>query len=73
MSSPVDTQLAPIQRVTLTREEAAASLGISLDAFEQYVQDHLRLICVGRRKLVPVGELARWAERAASRPLGDAA
>lgn len=68
----VAPQFAPISRVTLTRDEAAASLGISLDSFETYVQDHLRLVHVGRRKLVPVAELERWADRAATRPLPDA-
>lgn len=68
-----DTRFAPIERVTLTREEAAASLGISVDLFEVHVQPHLRLVVLGRRKLVPIGELRKWAERAAERPLGDAA
>ena len=68
-----EATFAPIRRVALTREEAAQALGISLDAFEQHVQDHLRLIHIGRRKLVPVRELERWADSAASRPLGDAA
>ena len=67
-------QFAPLQRGTLTREEAAASLGISLDAFEEHVQPELRLIAIGRRRLVPVSELRRWAERVATRPLeGQAA
>ena len=30
--------LAPIPRFALTREEAAPSLGMSLDSFERYVQ-----------------------------------
>lgn len=67
------TEFAPVHRVALTLEEAAASLGISVDAFAEHVQPHLRLLEVGRRRLVPVSELARWAERAATKPIADAA
>ena len=56
--------LADVPRVALTREEAAASLGISLDSFERYVQPELGLIRRGRLVLVPVAELFRWAELA---------
>lgn len=61
--------LAPIPRVTLTREEAAAALGVSLDSFERHVQPEVRLVRRGRLRLVPVVELERWAVRAAERPL----
>lgn len=67
------TEFAPPVRVALTRDEAAASLGISLDSFEKYVQPHIRLIVLGSRKVVPVSELARWADRAAEKPLGNVA
>ena len=36
--------LAPVPRVALTRQEAAAALGLSLTAFEDHVQPELRLI-----------------------------
>jgi hypothetical protein len=55
-------QLAPIPRLALTREEAAAAVGMSLDSFERYVQPDLRLLRLGRLRLVPVSELERWAE-----------
>ena len=61
--------VAPIPRVALTREEAAAALGISLDSFERHVQPELRLIRRGRLRLVPVHELERWADGAAERTL----
>jgi hypothetical protein len=54
------TELAPIPRRALTREEAAASLGMSLDSFEKYVQPTVRMIRCGRLRLVPVTELDRW-------------
>ena len=39
---------APIPRVALTRAEAAAALGMSLNTFERYVQPELPII-----RLVP--------------------
>jgi excisionase family DNA binding protein len=58
-----------IPRYTLTRVEAARSLGISLDSFEEYVQGELRLVRVGRLVLVPVAELERWVAQNAARTL----
>jgi len=43
--------VAPVPRVTLTREEAADSLGMSLDSFERYVQPDIRVIRLGRMVL----------------------
>jgi excisionase family DNA binding protein len=64
------TPLAPVPRVTLTREEAAAAMGVSLDSFERYVQPSIRLIRLsGRLVLVPVSELQRWASAAAEATL----
>ena len=56
-------------RLALTRAEAAASIGVSLDSFERYVQPELRLIRRGRLRLVPVTELERWLEMNAARVL----
>ena len=56
---------APVPRVALTREEAAASLGMSVDTFERYVQPQLRMIrSAGRRPFVSLAELARWVDEA---------
>src|SRR5687767_2727825 len=65
--TPIAT--AAIPRVALSRSEAAAALGISLDSFERHVQPDLRLIRRGRLVLVPVAELERWAESVAERTL----
>jgi hypothetical protein len=62
-----DGALAAIPRITLTRQQAAASLGMSLNSFERYVQPEVRLIRLGRIRLVPVDELRRWANDAAER------
>jgi hypothetical protein len=50
-----------VPRVTLTKVEAAASLGISVDSFERHVQPELRVIRRGRMRLIPCTELQRWA------------
>lgn len=61
--------LAPVPRVALTRAEAAAALGMSLDSFERHCQPELRLIRRGSIVLVPVGELERWVTEVAERTL----
>lgn len=56
----------PVDRKTYTRQEAADSLGVSLDHLERHILPELRLIRTGRLVLVPVAELDRWADRAAA-------
>lgn len=56
-----------VARLAYTRAEAAASLGVSVDFFEQHVQPHLRLVYAGQLRLVPVRELERWLEASAVR------
>jgi excisionase family DNA binding protein len=51
-----------MEPVTLTRKDAAAALGVSVDFFEEHVQAELRLIRRGRLRLVPVDELRRWVQ-----------
>jgi hypothetical protein len=50
-----------VPRVALSRQEAAVSLGMSIDSFERHVQPELRLIRRGKLRLVPVADLERWA------------
>jgi excisionase family DNA binding protein len=61
--------VAPIPRVALTRTEAAASLGMSLDSFERWVQPSIRLVYLGKMRLVPISELQAWVESHAERTL----
>lgn len=51
-----------VPRLALTRVEAAAAIGMSLDSFERYVQSDLRLVRRGRMRLVLVSELERWLD-----------
>jgi excisionase family DNA binding protein len=56
-------------RLALTRAEAAAAIGVSVDSFERFVQPEIRVVRRGRLRLVPVSELERWLERNAARTL----
>jgi hypothetical protein len=58
-------------RLALTRAEAAAAIGMSVDSFERYVQPDLRLVRAGRLRLVAVSELEKWLDRNAARTLED--
>jgi hypothetical protein len=64
-----ELRIAPVPRVALIREEAAASLGMSLDSFERHVQPSIRMLRLGSMRLVPVAELERWADREAEATL----
>jgi hypothetical protein len=58
-----------IPRIALTPPEAAASLGVGPDFFDANVAPELRLVRRGRKRLVPVSELERWAAENAERVL----
>jgi len=45
-------------------------LSISRDLFDKHVSHQLRIVRLGRRKLIPVRELERWLEREATSVLG---
>lgn len=49
-------------RLALSKSEAAAALGVSVDFLEQHVMGELRVVRRGRRRLIPVGELERWLD-----------
>ena len=57
-------------RLALSIDEAAASLGCSVDYFAEHVRPELRVVRRGRRIFVPVPELERWLDESASRALG---
>ena len=50
-------------RLALTKAEAAAALGISIDSFERHVQPELRCVRRGKLRLFDVRELERWLDR----------
>jgi hypothetical protein len=62
-----------IPRIALTPAEAAAAIGVGPDFFDANVAPELRLVRRGRKRLVPVSELERWAAENARRALGGPA
>jgi excisionase family DNA binding protein len=58
-----------LPRLALSKAEAAAALGVSVDFFEEHVMHELRIVRRGRRRLIPVDELKRWLNRSAARTL----
>jgi excisionase family DNA binding protein len=60
----------PIRRLCYSPDEAAAALGIGRTMFYEQVLPELRVIRLGRKRLVPLRELERWTERESARILG---
>lgn len=60
-----------LPRLALSPDEAAASLGVSRDYFDEHIAHELRIVRRGRRKLIPLRELERWLDRSAGMTLGD--
>jgi hypothetical protein len=54
-----------VPRMLLTRNEAAAALGMSLRHFQRHVQPHVRCVYSGQMRLFRLRDLERWAEREA--------
>lgn len=55
-----------VPRLALTKPEAAAALGCSIDTLERHVLSELRVVRRGRLVLIPVAEIERWLERSAA-------
>jgi len=54
---------AAIPRLSLSKQEAADALGVSIDFFDEHIATELRMVRRGRRRLIPVRELERWLDR----------
>jgi excisionase family DNA binding protein len=57
---------ATASRLALSKPEAAAALGVSVDSLERYVLSELRVVRRGRLVLIPIREIERWLERSAA-------
>jgi hypothetical protein len=53
-----DDESAP--RLALTIEQACEALGVSWPTWHEHIAPQIRMVYIGRRKLVPVRELERW-------------
>jgi excisionase family DNA binding protein len=58
-----------VPRIALTPDEAANSIGVGRSMFYEQILPELRVIRVGRKRLIPVRELETWTERNAARTL----
>lgn len=69
MSRSSKAAVQPVPRLALSPEEAATSIGVSRDYFDEHVGPELRWVWRGRRKFVPTKDLERWLDHAAARVL----
>ena len=51
-----------VPRMLLTRQEAAATLGMSLRHFQRHVQPFVRCVYSGQLRLYRPRDLERWAD-----------
>jgi len=58
-----------VPRLAYSPDEASAALGVSRDFFDEHILPELRVVRLGRRRIVPVREVERWLDRMAARPL----
>jgi hypothetical protein len=63
--------VAPVPRLALSPDEAAAALGVSRDYLDEHLADDLRWVRRGRRKFVAVTEVERFLEREAARTIDN--
>jgi hypothetical protein len=61
--------LTEIPRYLLTRREAAASLGMSVQTFERRVQPFVKLVRIGQLVRVSPPELERWVRESERYPV----
>lgn len=52
-----------VPRLALNQQEAAESIGVSVDHFERHVKPYVEYVLVGSRRLYPVRELQGFLER----------
>jgi hypothetical protein len=58
-----------VPRLALSIREACDALGVGWDFWHEQIEPEIRLVRLGRRKLVPVNELQIWLERHSARTL----
>lgn len=62
-----DASQTQVPRLALSPDEASAALGVSRDYFDEHVMPLLRVVRIGRRRLIPVRELEWFLDREAAR------
>lgn len=61
--------VAPVPRLSLEILEACDALGVSHTTWREHIEPDIRLVRLGRKKLVPVAELERWLSENAQKTL----
>ncbi len=49
--------------LALSVEQACAALGVSWDTWKAQIEPEVRIVRLGRRKLVPVAALEQWLDQ----------
>jgi excisionase family DNA binding protein len=69
MAAPAASSTSPARpaetrppQLALTVEQAAAALSVSYDTYHEQIEPDLKIVRLGRRKLVAVTELQRWLD-----------
>ena len=63
MGAPSAHVTIAIEPLALSKPDAAAVMGMSVDSFERYVMADVRCVRRGRMRLYPVDELRRWLKQ----------
>jgi excisionase family DNA binding protein len=58
-----------VPRLGLSITEACEAIGVSWDTFHASIEPELRIVRIGRRKVIPTTELQAWLDRHAERTL----
>jgi excisionase family DNA binding protein len=60
-ATAVQKRTTPV--LALSVEQACEALGVSWDTWRAHIEPDMRLVRLGRRKLIPVSELQAWLDR----------
>jgi hypothetical protein len=50
----------PTPALALSVEQACAALGVGYDLWREHIEPDVRIVRVGRRKIVPTASLEKW-------------
>jgi excisionase family DNA binding protein len=63
MRTSLATHRRSAPALALSVEQACEALGVSWDTWRAHIEPDVRLVRLGRRKLIPVSELQSWLDR----------
>jgi hypothetical protein len=68
-SSPQLTSKPSTPLLALNVEQSCVALGVSHDLWKSDIEHEVRIVRLGRRRLIPVSELQRWLDENAESAL----